>query len=379
MPSNVSIAEPAVRPARIEIPQRDLDDLRSRLERTRWSDELVGAGSDYGVPTSYVRRLVEHWLGAYDWRTWEARLNQFGPSETVIDGQRVHFLHVKSPEPNAFPLILTHGWPGSIVEFLDVIAPLTDPASHGGNAADAFHVVIPALPGYGFSGPTRERGWHNLRIAAAWAELMARLGYDRYGAVGNDAGSMISPELGRVDPDHVVGVHVTQLFSFPSGDPDEMKDPSADELAQLQTLQWFYENKFSFNVLMAQQPNTLGYAIDDSPVGLLAWLAQLLGEELDPDFVLTNVMTYWLTRTGASAARLYYENAHARRPTDPTTVPTGVAGFGGDFYGIRRLAERDHKRIVRWTTHDHGGHFAAHKVPDLYVSDVQAFFREIGQ
>jgi epoxide hydrolase len=190
---------------------------------------------------------------------------------------------------------------------------------------------------------------------------------------------MISPELGRIDPDHVGGVHVTQLFSFPSGDPDEMKDLSPDELAQLQTLQWFYQNKFSFNVLMAQQPHTLGYAIDDSPVGLLAWLAQLLGEELDPDFVLTNVMTYWLTRTGASAARLYYENAHAERPSEPTTLPTGVAGFGGDFYGIRRLAERDHKRIVRWTTHDHGGHFAAHKVPELYVADVQAFFREIGR
>jgi hypothetical protein len=190
---------------------------------------------------------------------------------------------------------------------------------------------------------------------------------------------MISPELGRIDPDHVVGVHVTQLFSFPSGDPNEMKDLSADELSQLQTLQWFYENKFSFNVLMAQQPQTLGYAIDDSPVGLLAWLAQLLGEELDPDFVLTNVMTYWLTRTGSSAARLYYENAHAQRRAEPTTLPTGLAGFGGDFYGIRRLAERDHRNIVSWTTHDHGGHFAAHKVPDLYVADVRGFFRAIGR
>jgi pimeloyl-ACP methyl ester carboxylesterase len=366
-------------PARIEIPQRDLDDLRARLERTRWSDELAGAGADYGVPTGYVRRLVEHWLGAYDWRKWEARLNQHEPSETVIDGQRIHFLHVRSREASALPLILTHGWPGSVFEFLDVIAPLTDPASHGGDPADAFHVVIPALPGYGFSGPTRERGWHNGRTASAWAELMARLGYDRYGAVGNDAGSMISPEIGRADPNHVVGVHVTQLFSFPSGDPNEMNDVSPDEQSQLQVLQWFYENKFSFNVLMAQQPQTLGYALDDSPVGLLAWLAQLLGEELDPDFVLSNVMTYWLTRTGSSAARLYYENAHSQRTAEPTTLPTGLAGFGGDFYGIRRFAERDHKNIVRWTTHDHGGHFSAHKVPDLYVADVRAFFREISQ
>jgi len=377
--SSISIAEPVVSPSRIDISYRDLEDLRSRLERTRWSDELIGAGSDYGVRNAYVRRLVEYWLDGYDWRKWETRLNRCGPCETTIDGQRIHFLHVRSREAGAFPLILTHGWPGSVFEFLDVIAPLTDPASHGGERSDSFHVVIPALPGYGFSGPTRERGWHNLRIAGAWAELMARLGYDRYGAVGNDAGSMISPELGRIDPEHVVGVHVTQLFSFPSGDPDEMKDLGPDEIEQLQTLQWFYENKFSFNVLMSQQPQTLGYAIDDSPVGLLAWLAQLLGEELDPDFVLTNVMTYWLTRTGSSAARLYYENAHAQTVARPTTLPTGLAGFGGDFYGIRRLAERDHKNIVRWTTHDHGGHFAAHKVPDLYAADVRAFFRMIGR
>jgi len=376
---SISVAEQGVRPSRIDIPQRDLDDLRSRLERTRWSDELTGAGSDYGVPTAYVRRLVDYWLDGYDWRRWEARLNQSAPCETTIDGQRVHFLHVRSPEPDALPLVMTHGWPGSVVEFLDVIAPLTDPASHGAHRGDAFHLVVPSLPGFGFSGPTRERGWDNLRIARAWAELMARLGYDRYGAVGNDAGSMISPELGRIDPQHVVGVHVTQLFSFPSGDPAEMKDLGPDEQSQLQTLQWFYENKFSFNVLMAQQPQTIGYAIDDSPVGLLAWLAQLLGDELDPDFVLANVMTYWLTRTGSSAARLYYENAHAKRSVEPTTLPLAVAGFGGDFYGVRRFAERDHKNIVRWTTYDHGGHFAAHKVPDLYVSDVRAFFRTIGR
>jgi epoxide hydrolase len=377
--SSISVAEQVVRPSRIDVPQRDLDDLRNRLKRTRWSEELKGAGSDYGVPIAYLRRLVEYWLEEYEWRRWETRLNQRAPSETTIDGQRIHFLHVRSPERDAFPLIMTHGWPGSIVEFLDVIGPLSDPAAHGKPRSDAFHLVIPSLPGYGFSGPTRERGWHNQRIAGAWAELMARLGYDRYGAVGNDAGSMISPELGRIDPDHVVGVHVTQLFSFPSGDPAEMKDLGPDEQSQLQTLQWFYENKFSFNTLMAQQPHTIGYAIDDSPLGLLAWLAQLLGDELDPDFVLTNVMTYWLTRTGSSAARLYYENAHAQRPTGPTTRPLGLAGFGGDFYGIRRFAERDHANIVSWNVYDHGGHFAAHKVPDVYVADVRAFFRAVGR
>ena len=298
---------------------------------------------------------------------------------TEIDGQRIHFLHVRSPEPDALPLIVTHGWPGSIVEFLDVIDPLTDPAGARRRPGDAFHLVIPSLPGYGFSGPTREPGWTNYRIAAAWVELMRRLGYERYGAVGNDAGSMISPEVGRLDPDHVVGVHVTQIFSFPSGDPAEFADLTEEESSELATLQWFDENKFSFNTLMAQQPQTLAYAINDSPVGLLAWNAQLLGEDLDPDFALTNVMLYWLTGTAASAARLYYENAHATdRPTEPTTVPLGLAAFGGDFSGIRRFAERDHRNIVRWTTFDHGGHFAAHKAPDLLIGDIRAFYAGLG-
>jgi pimeloyl-ACP methyl ester carboxylesterase len=362
-------------PFRIEVPQADLDDLRDRLARTRWPDELPGVGWDYGVPLDYVKELTERWRTSYDWRSWESRLNQFPQFTTTIDGQPIHFLHVGSPEPEALPLILTHGWPGSIVEFLDVIGPLSDPAAHGGDRADAFHLVVPSLPGYGFSGPTHERGWSNLRIAGAWAELMSRLGYARYGAVGNDAGSLISPELGRIDPEHVVGVHVTQLFSFPSGDPAELADLTPEEQRELGTLQWFYENKMSFNALMSQQPQTLAFALLDSPVGLLAWNAQLLGEDLDADFALTNVMLYWLTGTAASAARLYYENAHATPPTEPTTIPIGLAAFGGDFSGIRRLAERDHKNIVHWSVFDHGGHFAAHKAPDLLVGDVREFFR----
>ncbi|HWM10037.1 MAG TPA: epoxide hydrolase [Solirubrobacteraceae bacterium] len=360
-------------PFQIDIPQSALDDLRGRLERTQWPDELPG--TDQGVPLEYVRRLADRWRDGYDWRAWEARLNELPQFTTTIDGQHVHFIHVRSPEPDAMPVIATHGWPGSIVEFLDVIGPLTDPASHGGDPADAFHLVVPSLPGYGFSGPTREAGWSNARIAAAWAELMARLGYTRYGAVGNDAGSLISPELGRIDGDHVAAVLVTQLFSFPSGDPDELADLTPEEQQQLETLQWFYEHKFSFNTLMAQQPQTLAYALHDSPVGLLAWNSQLFGDDLDDDFVLTNVMLYWLTGTAASAARLYYEKAHAPHPTEPTTVPIGLAAFAGDFSGIRRFAERDHRNIVHWTTYDRGGHFAAHKVPDLFTGDVRDFFR----
>jgi epoxide hydrolase len=364
----------AIRPFRIDVSQADLDDLRARLARTRWPDELAD-DQDRGVRLAYVRNLADYWQDGYDWRQAEARLNAYPHFTTEIDDQTIHFLHVRSPEPNALPLIVTHGWPGSVFEFLDVVSPLSDPRAHGHDPADAFDVVIPSLPGYGFSGPTREAGWSNERIARAWAELMRRLGYERYGAVGNDAGSMISPEVGRIDPEHVVGVHVTQIFSFPSGDPAEMVDLTEEEQRELQTLQWFYENKFSFNTLMAQQPQTLAFAVNDSPVGLLAWNGQLLGEDLEPDFALSNVMVYWLTGTAASAARLYHENAHASRPTEPTTTPLALAGFGGDFSGIRRFAERDHKNIVRWSMFDHGGHFAAHKAPELWTGDVREFYR----
>jgi pimeloyl-ACP methyl ester carboxylesterase len=366
-----------IRPFRIEVPQAILDDLRDRLTRTRWPDELPGVGDSYGVSLDLVKSLAERWRTGYDWREWEAELNRHQQFTTTIDGQNVHFLHVRSPEADAFPLILTHGWPGSVVEYLDVIGPLSDPASHAAKPDEAFHLVIPSLPGYGFSGPTRETGWNRYRTAVAWAELMRRLGYDRYGAVGNDAGSMVNPELGRIDPEHVVGLHVTQIFSFPSGDPSEMADLTPEEQGQLATLQWFYENKFSFNQLMSQQPQTLAYALSDSPVGLLAWNAQLFGEDLDDDFILTNVMLYWLTGTGGSAARLYYEDAHATLPTEPTTVPMGLAAFGGDFSGIRRFAERDHSNIVRWSTFDHGGHFTAHKAPDLLVGDIRSFFEPL--
>ncbi len=367
-------ADTEIRPTTIDIPQTVLDDLRERLDRAHWPDELPGDG-DYGVKQSYIRSLYDHWRTAFDWRAVERRLNAYPQFTTTIDGQNVHFLHVRSPEPDALPLIVTHGWPGSVLEFLDIIEPLTDPRAHGGDPSRAFHLVIPSIPGYGFSGPTREAGWTNQRIATAWVELMRRLGYERYGAVGNDAGSLISPEMGRLDPDHVVGVHVTQIFSFPSGDPAEMADLTEEEGTELGTLQWFFQNKMSFNQLMAQQPQTLGYALADSPLGLLAWQAQLLGEDLDPDFAVANVALYWVTGTATSAARLYWENAHAgHHPTEPTTVPMALAGFGGDFSGIRRFAERDHSNIVRWTMYDHGGHFAAHKAPDLLIDDIREFF-----
>jgi epoxide hydrolase len=372
-----------VRPFRIDIPQRDLDDLKGRLTGTRWADPDPGTPWEYGVPLEVVQRLVEYWRDGYDWRAWEARLNQFPQYTTEIDGQTMHFLHVRSAEPDAFPLIVTHGWPGSVVEFLRLIGPLTRPLEHGGDPEDAFHLVIPSLPGFAFSGPARDRGWGTVRTAKAWATLMSRLGYTRYGAHGNDAGSMIGPELGRADGEHVAGLHQTQIYSFPTGDPAEFQDMSADDQAAMGVLQWFYENKFSFNQVHSQQPQTLAHALADSPAGLLGWNVQLMAGDatmraLDDDFVLTNVSIYWLTGTAGSSIRFYYEDAKAKPPAEPTTVPIGLAAFDGDFKSIRRFAERDHKNIAQW--HAYGqpaGHYAAHLEPEIMASDIRQFFRPL--
>jgi epoxide hydrolase len=362
-----------LRPFTIDVPQSDLDDLHARLERTHWA---VPAGDEYGFPVSRLRNLVRYWRSGYDWRDWEARLNAHPQFVTEIDGQRIHFLHVRSAESDAMPLVLTHGWPGSVVEYLDLIEPLTDPRRHGADPARAFDVVIPSLPGFGFSGPTRDSGWGTRRTARAWDRLMSRLGYDRYGVVGNDAGSMISPEIARVAPERVAGVHVTQLFSFPSGTPGEMDDLTPDEQAALGVLSWFWENKGAFNTLHSQQPQTLAHAISDSPAGLLAWNGQLFDDTLDDDFVLTNVALYWLTDTAGSSIRFYYENARAPQPTEPTTVPVALAAAAhGDFKSIRRFAERDHANIVSWhVLPDVTGHYAAHTNPTALAADIRGFF-----
>ena len=372
----------AIRPFRVEIPQAELDDLADRLRRAEWPDELPGVGEAYGMTNARVRELADYWLNSFDWRAFEAQLNAYPQFVTEIAGEDIHFLHVRSSRDDATPLILTHGWPGSIVEYLDVITPLTEPAP----GQPAFHLVIPSLPGFGFSGPTRSTGWNSYRTARAWVELMHRLGYERYGAVGNDGGSMISPDVGRIDVDSVVGVHVTQLFSFPSGDPSEFAGLSEEDQAAMQHLQWFFENKFSFNQLHSQQPQTLAFALADSPVGLLAWNSQLFGSELDAEFIIRNVAIYWLTRTSGSAIRFYYEEAHAeQRPSGPTSTPTALAMFKGDFQSIRKFAERDHSNIVSWHSYDPtnregrgvNGHYAAHEATDLLVGDIREFFAKL--
>ena len=365
-----------VTPFRIEVPDADLRDLRERLGRTRWPEAETVADWSQGVPLAYLRELCGYWAEAYDWRATEARLNALPQFRTELDGLGIHFLHVRSPHPGALPLVITHGWPGSVVEFLKVIGPLTDPTAHGGDAADAFHLVIPSLPGFGFSGPTSEPGWDAARTARAWAELMRRLGYDRYGAHGNDAGAIVAPHQGRVDPDHVVGVHVNQVFSFPSGDPAELAGLTPQELGYLAFLQGFVERAVH-DKLQAAQPQTLAHALADSPAGQLAWSGQLFGDALSKDHVLTNVATYWLTNTAASAARFYYENHHADQPTAPTTVPMGLASFAFDFRPIRRFAQRDHANIVSWSEFDRGSHWAAHDAPDLLTSDLRQFFARL--
>ncbi|MFJ5263059.1 epoxide hydrolase family protein [Streptomyces sp. NPDC088387] len=375
---------------RIDIPQADLDDLRSRLDRTRWPDELPDAGWDYGTSLPYLRDLAAYWRDGYDWRGHEAAINEFPQYTTEIDGATVHFLHVRSPEPDALPLLLTHGWPGSIVEFLGLIGPLSDPRAHGGDPADAFHLVIPSLPGFGLSGPTREKGWNISRTARAWAELMRRLGYERYGAQGGDLGALVSPELGRLAPESVVAIHVNaaSVGFIPLGPVSEEERAGLDEreLRSLASIERFTTDGFGYNVQQSTRPQTLSYGLTDSPVGQLAWIvekfkewthssAELPEDAVDRDALLTNVMLYWLTGTAGSAARMYYENGHSGDwfPVSPSGVPTAVANFGDDV-AIRRWAEQANT-LVRWTEFDRGGHFAALEVPELLTGDVREFFR----
>ncbi|MFI9646446.1 epoxide hydrolase family protein [Streptomyces sp. NPDC052040] len=386
----------SIEPFRIDVPQSDLDDLHDRLDRTRWPDALPDTGWSYGVPPDYLRELARYWRRDYDWRAAEARLNEWPQFTTEIDGARVHFAHVRSPEPDATPLVVTHGWPGSVVEFLDVVGPLTDPAAHGGDPADAFHVVVPSIPGFGLSGPTRDRGWEAGRVADAWAELMRRLGYERFGAQGGDWGAAVSRELGRAHPERLIGVHLNLLPGA-----QQLTEPTKDELAALgpgeqeRTLlswrrweEWQREGA-AYASLHATRPQTLAYALTDSPVGQLAWIVEkfrewtdseeLPEEAVDRDRLLTNVMLYWLTGTAGSAARIYYERAHATgraaAPAEPSTAPTAVAVFPAEIQvPLRHRAERT-ENIVRWTELDRGGHFAAMEEPDLLVADVRAFFR----
>ena len=379
--TDVTTAE-EIRPFRIDVSDAELEDLRDRLARTRWPDELPGVGWSYGVPPDFVKEMTELWRTSFDWRKQEAVLNEFPQFTTTIDGTNVHFLHVRSPEPNAMPLILTHGWPGSVAEFLDVIGPLTDPVSHGGSAADAFDVVIPSIPGYGFSGPTNDTGWDSARVAKAWDTLMQRLGYEQYGAHGGDAGALITRELGILAPEGLVGVHVLQIFAFPSGDPEEMARMDEFEKEGMKNLDNFEANS-GYLKIQQTRPQTLAYGLTDSPAGQLAWNTELFagfgGENaanVDRDRFLTHVSIFWFTATAGSSAREYYEDAKsgAGYREVPNETPTGVSVFPYDFRSVRAFAERSNN-IVHWSQFDRGGHFAASDAPDLLIEDLRTYFR----
>ena len=374
-------------PYRVEIPQADLDDLHRRLAQTRWPDELPGVGWSRGVPLAYLKDLAEHWRTGYDWRKHEAALNEHPQYTTAIQGQTVHFLHLRSSSPEAVPLLLLHGWPGSVVEFLDVVGPLTDPAGHGGEVADAFHLVVPSLPGHGFSGPLDQPGWTDGRAAGALAELMARLGYDRYGVQGGDVGAFIAQQLGRLDREHVIAVHLNAMTTFPSGDPAAMAALTEAEQRRLALFKHWQDDLMGYMQLQGTRPQTIAYALTDSPAGQLAWIvekfkdwtdpaAELPEDAVDRERLLTNVGIYWFTGTACSSANSYYERFHDPgmwAPKERSQAPTGVAVFPTDV-AIRRFAERT-DTIVHWSEFDRGGHFAAMEASDLLVGDVRAFLR----
>ena len=381
-----------IRPFRVEVPQAELDDLRERLERTRWPAEGPGEGWSRGVPVGYLRELAGYWRDGFDWPAQEARLNRLPQFTTTIDGQPVHFLHVRSPEPDALPLLVTHGYPGSVVEFLEVAGPLTDPRSHGGDPADAFHLVAPSLPGFGFSTPVDQPGWAMGRTGRAWVELMARLGYDRYGAQGGDIGAGVTGMLGSLDPDHVAGVHLNTdplavaAVALPPGDQADQAAVTEAHRASLARMRQFQADGLGYLQLQTTRPQTLAYALTDSPAGQLAWIAEKFQEWTDPapqlptdavdrDQLLANVSLYWFTRTGASAAQFLYEAAHAGEWPGPSEVPQGWAVFAADDL-VRRLVDPEAK-IGHWSEFDRGGHFAAMEAPDLLVADVRAFFRQL--
>ena len=367
-----------IHPFRGEVPDAVLEDLRDRLARTRWPDQIPGSGWDYGTDLAYLQELCEYWRTTFDWRAQEDRLNQWPHFLTEIDGQRVHFIHAHSDNPDALPLILSHGWPDSVSGFLDVIEPLRE----------SFHVVIPSLPGYGWSGPTTTPGWDVQRIADAWAVLMARLGYDRYGVQGGDWGAMISASLAATDPDHVVGLHSNMLLAFP--DDASGIALSAIEAADLAAAGEFMTTGSAYQEIQGKNPQTLGYGLTDSPAGLAGWIVEKFRawtdnngspeDALTRDQILTNITVYWVTKTINSSIRLYCESQRTGRfgpMGQMVTTPTAAAVFPKELFRIPRAYAEARFNVVRYTRFDRGGHFAALEEPDLLVDDIKAFFKEL--
>jgi len=362
----------------VEVPDAVLDDLRERLARTRWPDQIPGSGWDYGTALDYLRDLCDHWQTKFDWRAQEDRFNRWPHFLTEIDGQNIHCIHARCDDPDALPIILTHGWPGSVSEFLDVIEPLRG----------RFHLVVPSLPGYGWSGPTTEPGWDVARVAEAWKVLMARLGYARYGAQGGDWGAMVTMRLAAIDGEHVAGLHSNMLLAFP---PAGTEIPLSDEeAADVAAAGEFMKRGAAYQEIQGKNPQTLGYGLTDSPAGLAGWIVEKFREWTDNDGspedavtrdqILTNLTVYWVTKTINSSIRLYCESQRGRNfgPSDLyVSVPTAVAVFPKEIFRIPRAYAESRFNVVRYTRFDRGGHFAALEEPDLFVQDVQEFFSEV--
>ena len=379
-----------VDPFRIAVPDAVLADLRERLVRTRFPDEIPGSGWGYGTNLGYMRELVAYWRDRYDWRAAEARLNRFRQFRATVGGLGIHFIHERGVGPAPLPLVITHGWPGSVAEFEKVIGPLTDPGSHGGDPADAFDLVVPSMPGYGFSDHPREPGVDASRIAALWVELMHGLGYRRFGAQGGDWGFMVTTYLGANHPDALVGIHLNMVVAFPPEGPDAFEGVSPEELADLGSLDSFLKNETGYQQIQGTKPQTLGYALNDSPAGLAAWIVEKFRAWSDcdgdverrftKDELLTNVMLYWVTEAATSSVRLYCETMRADRfpPRDvKVAVPTGCAIFPREIIKPPRKWAEHRFNVQRWTRFPSGGHFAAMEEPKALVDDIRAFFRPL--
>jgi pimeloyl-ACP methyl ester carboxylesterase len=390
--------EAAVRPFHVDVPEEKLVELRRRIEATRWPSKELVEDRSQGVQLATMQELARYWQTDYDWRKAEAELNALPQFKTEIDGVDIHFIHVKSQHENALPLIMTHGWPGSVIELLETVGPLTDPTAHGGTPEDAFHLVLPSLPGYGFSGEPAELGWNVGRVAQAWAELMNRLGYARYVAQGGDVGAAVTDAMGRQAPEGLLGIHMNLLVTVLAGpQPAE----SEEERAAADTLATFRESGFGYFLEMATRPQTIGYALLESPVALAAWMldhdtdsyykisrAFLDGEpagNLTREHIVDNITLYWLTGTGASAARSYWEDGQAlaqarasgQAPPE-VSLPVGFTTFPGEQYQApRSWAEKAYSKLIYFNDVDRGGHFAAWEEPELFTTEMRAAFRSL--
>jgi pimeloyl-ACP methyl ester carboxylesterase len=378
----------AITPYQIEVPDEALEDLNTRLARTRMPDQIPCTGWTYGTDYGYLRELLDYWQTKYDWRAAEAELNAFDHFQTTIEDHRIHFVHVRSPHENALPLLISHGWPGTVVEFLKVIGPLTDPTAHGGNAEDAFHVVCPSLPGYGFSEPTRETGFDFTRMAGIFKQLMARLGYTGWAAQGGDWGALVTTALGHLAKDELAGIHLNMPFALPPPEGEEgLSDAEKADLAEM--AQW-NELEAGYQKIQGTKPQTLGVGLNDSPAGLCSWITEKfhgwtdcdgdIENVLTKDELLTNVMVYWLTGTITSSMRLYYEVFRGTPPPSlfsKVPVPTGVARFPREIMRFPRAWVERSYEVTHWSSFDKGGHFAAMERPEAFVGDLREFFATV--